>query len=478
MSEENAGSRVKSAGFTISWTYQNSDTVAEGHVISQDPQGGTSAPEGSDVTLVLSVGSQYDPSVEPDVNCLLAHWKLDETEGSIAYDSAGINDGILMGNPRWSEGMLDGALDFDGDGDYVDCGTNEELNSLRQKMTVATWVNIRSLTTAWMAIAGKGETAWRLSVNNDTTGIHFGFTGGDKGWQGANSVTELPMEEWHHIAGVYDNEVGATIYIDGVAEANNPDLDGVVMNDMPFLLGENPESTGRFLDGLIDDVRIYGCALSVYEVLYLSSGQTESVDPGTEGLVAYYPLERDASDSSGNGRDGIAVGNPMFVYGMFNMAMEFDGDDYVDTGYTDDLATFTLSAWVISPAAPLGDPPSGPVHREQNYQINWNHHDSDWQGTVGIDAGGWHNASFGALEANTWYHLAGTYDGGELKAYKDGVLISTNDAPFGPPNSEWNSLKLARHAANAGQYFTGTIDEVRIYDRALSDDEIRYLARF
>jgi endo-1,4-beta-xylanase len=99
----------------------------------------------------------------------------------------------------------------------------------------------------------------------------------------------------------------------------------------------------------------------------------------------------------------------------------------------------------------------------------------NWQGTIGTNAGGWYNTSLGELLADTWYHLAGTYDGEEIKAYKDGVLISTNDAPSGPPNSESNSLKLARHAANAGQYFTGTIDEVRIYDRALSAEEILFL---
>jgi hypothetical protein len=176
-----------------------------------------------------------------------------------------------MGNPNFVEGVAGMAIDLDGDGDYVDCGTSEELNSLSEKMTVATWVNIRSITTAWMAIAGKGETAWRLSVNNDTTGIHFGFTGGTRGWQAANSVTELPLGEWHHVAGVYDNEVGGTIYIDGVAETVNPDLDGTATNEMPFLLGENPESTGRFLDGMLDEVMIYNRALSADEISNLAS---------------------------------------------------------------------------------------------------------------------------------------------------------------------------------------------------------------
>jgi len=202
---------------------------------------------------------------------LVAHWTLDDGEGTIAVDSSGYGlDGILMGDPQWAAGIIGGALDFDGVDDYVDCGTSEALNNLSDAMTVSAWVNIRSVTTTWMGIVMKGETAWRLGVNGDTTGIHWGFTGGDRGWQAANSVTELPLDEWHHIAGTYDKSVGATVYVDGVAETVNPDPDGVRTNEMPLLLGENPEALGRLFDGILDDVRIYDRALSAEEISQLS----------------------------------------------------------------------------------------------------------------------------------------------------------------------------------------------------------------
>jgi hypothetical protein len=75
------------------------------------------------VTLVfVETSLALDPS-------LVAWWKLDETAGTIAFDSSdnGI-DGTLQGNPQWVEGMIKGALDFDGDGDYVDCGNDAILN--------------------------------------------------------------------------------------------------------------------------------------------------------------------------------------------------------------------------------------------------------------------------------------------------------------------------------------------------------------
>jgi len=196
-------------------------------------------------------------------------------------------------------------------------------------------------------------------------------------------------------------------------------------------------------------------------------------------LVGWWKLDdgsgTTAIDSSGNGNDGALIGDPQWVDGWIGGALEFDGDDYVDTGYTEDLVNWTITTWVISPLAPTSGDPSGPVHREQNYQINWNHTSSDWQGAAGVNVGGWYNASFQTLEANRWYHLAATYDGEELKAYKDGDLTATNTLPSGPPSLEANSLKLARHAMNV-QYFTGTVDDVKIYNHVLSEFDLHAIA--
>jgi hypothetical protein len=73
-----------------------------------------------------------------------------------------------------------------------------------------------------------------------------------------------------------------------------------------------------------------------------------------------------AFDSSGNGRDGTLNGDPQWVAGWLGGALDFDGGDHVDTGYSDDLTNWTIAAWVKSPAAPSGDAPSGPLHRESN----------------------------------------------------------------------------------------------------------------
>jgi len=184
-----------------------------------------------------------------------------------------------------------------------------------------------------------------------------------------------------------------------------------------------------------------------------------------------------AVDWSGHGNHGTFQGDPQWAAGYDGGAVEFDGESYIDTGYTENLATWTIACWVISPEAPSGDAASGPLHREQNYQFNWNHADVTYRGAAAMNVGGtWYAASYMPLNANQWYHLAATYDGNELKAYRDGVLITTNSAPSGAPTAESNSMKLGRHAA-AVQFFTGTVDDARVYDRALTTEEIQKIMR-
>jgi len=199
------------------------------------------------------------------------------------------------------------------------------------------------------------------------------------------------------------------------------------------------------------------------------------VDPS---MVGWWKLDdgsgSTALDSSGRGRDGTLYGDPLWIQGYLGGALQFDGmNDYVDTQYSENLPRWTVSAWVRSPRAPRQGSVGGPVHREANYQFNWNHDDSRFRGTAALLIGDtWYPAHFGALLANQWYHLAATFDGMSLKAYVNGVLTEANPAAQGVPSWDGNSLKIGRHAGGPW-YFTGTVDDVRIYNRPLTDAEIQ-----
>ena len=185
-----------------------------------------------------------------------------------------------------------------------------------------------------------------------------------------------------------------------------------------------------------------------------------------------------AVDWSGHDHHVTLAGGPQWVTAYDGGGLEFDRvDDYVDTGYTANLPKWTISCWVMSPDASSARTNTGPIHRESNYQINWDHTDATFRGAAALNVGGtWHAASFGPLDADTWYHLAATYDGETLNAYKNGVLITSNPAPSGDPNPETATLKFARHAT-AAQFFGGTIDDVRVYSKVLTLEQIQQTMR-
>ena len=220
-------------------------------------------------------------------------------------------------------------------------------------------------------------------------------------------------------------------------------------------------------------------SLVVVILALMTTGVNAAFDPDADpALVGHWTFDEGtgkiASDSTGHGNDGTLLNGAKWVDGFLGAAVEFDGtDDYVDTPQAENLTKWTIMCWVKSPAAPGSTSPTGPMHREGNYQINWNHTDATFRGSAAFNNGGtWVAAKLEPMDADTWYHLTATYDGETLSAYRDGQLITANTAPTGDPSAEGNTLKFGRHAA-AAQYFRGTVDDARLYSRALTADEIK-----
>jgi hypothetical protein len=193
--------------------------------------------------------------------------------------------------------------------------------------------------------------------------------------------------------------------------------------------------------------------------------------PQDPALVMHYTLDGNPNDSSGNNNHGTLQGDPQWVNGIKGGALEFNGNDYVGTGNTEQLANWTVACWAISPAPPKVGAYGGLVNRQGNYQVNWDHTNAIYAGVAAVNVGGFKAAGFGPVEANTWYHIAATYDGIALKAYRNGVLIATTDVPGVPANA-------AREMQFGTGSFVGALDDVRVYRRALTETEIAALAAY
>jgi hypothetical protein len=207
---------------------------------------------------------------------LIGWWKFDETEGSVAKDSSGGNhNGTLVGNAKWSKGQIGGALELDGHNSFVRIADKSAFDATSGQLTVAAWVNVRSVPAEWTAIVTKGDTSWRLSTAQQERKFHMSvndYNHNDIDAINLNGSTSVNANEWHHLAAVYDGGV-MKLYVDAKLDASKPWAGGIARNNFDVLIGENAEKTGRCFDGLIDDVRIYNYALSEGEIKALAAGQ-------------------------------------------------------------------------------------------------------------------------------------------------------------------------------------------------------------
>lgn len=210
---------------------------------------------------------------------MVAWWKLDDFDGSIAVDSSGNNlHGRLHGNPQWDDGRVCGALVFDDEDDYIDCGVSS-LFDLTEAITVACWIKIQYFSHAHQTIIAKGKRSWRLQRFQYGERIEFGCTGVDvetNTWGNVIGKTRISDGLWHHVVGVYDGN-RLCLYVDGKLDNFEFASGRIDLNDDSVAISHNAgESSKRHWNGLIDDVRIYSYALTEDEIKALYDGK-ESV---------------------------------------------------------------------------------------------------------------------------------------------------------------------------------------------------------
>jgi len=203
---------------------------------------------------------------------LVAHWRFDDGSGTIAADVSGNGlDGTLVGDPQWVAGKVGGALEFDGNGDYVNCG-NDPLFDITAEITLAIWVNANDMGNSqhncWM---GKGDNTYAIKHQSGNF-IEFFVYDGD--WHSTQYTTGLTSlnGEWHHMAGTYDGKE-LKFYLDGELSANLVYSGTIGKAAHPVTIGENSQATGRYFDGMLDDPRIYNHVLEQEDIQAIMKGE-------------------------------------------------------------------------------------------------------------------------------------------------------------------------------------------------------------
>jgi hypothetical protein len=204
-----------------------------------------------------------------------------------------------------------------------------------------------------------------------------------------------------------------------------------------------------------------------------SEAETQPPDNTEAGLAAYYPFDGDTDDYSGNGNHATNYG-ATFVAGKYDQALSFDGkDDYVSAPVNinpEAMPQVTLAVWVrTNKASPIQTVIS---HDDGYYDraivIDRRGGGTGWSAFSG-DGGvlGYHPSQVGQ-----WTFIAAVYDqdNGTVKLFVDGSIYDGN----GICTTGWDYIHIGENPAFA-EFFSGEIDEVKIYDYALSADELRSL---
>lgn len=465
------------------------------------------------VTAQLPGNSESNGWLDMTANRLLLH--LNEETGTLVDHSGMGHNGAVVGTIRYQEsGIFGRSVFFDASNDYIDMGSPASLDDLTQK-TVVIWFKVENMPSSngqnLVQKQNGGLAGWHIAVCDNHPGMYCNVSNSLVFHQGfdTNSGTwllpadSISRRSWHFLAISYDASSDANkplMYLDGVVvtpnERNTPS--GTVLTDSAqnLTLGDRPIFGGEGLSGFIDEVAIWNRVLSETEIQTIYDRQSQSFekqiwelpdssDPapwfdmtGNEFLLHLDETSGDAVDSSPNSLVGTQAGGiNQDMPGHLDRSAHFDGtDNEYDFGNNLGLqgSPMTVSAWVYPRS--FGDDFAGIISKfssSGNYLLSTRNTGSV---AFSIKGSGTTRTFQGPpIGIGQWSHLLVTQDNVTTgKIYINGHLAAEKTDYDITREDSGTSLRIGRNL-NSGAYFDGFIDEVAIWSRLLSENEIRRL---
>ena len=454
---------------------------------------------------------------------LVGYWTFDGQDvdwaasTSEAKDRSGnANHGDAQNNTTAAIGRIGQALAFDGSNARV-VVTSNTLDDF-SVFTYCAWAYPRSHgENSRGRIIGKGLTTsgkHLLAYGDVTNSFDFYVNRATTSGERITVTNTMTMNAWQHVCGTYNETDGPKIFVNGVEASYSTNVAGVgatlADNGADLFIGNRSDAVATW-DGFLDDVRVYNRTLSAEEVraLYqlgtarINSSPTEFL---TNGLIGYWTFDgadvsgTSATDRSGNGNTGTLTPGAAGLNraaGRLGQALEFDKtDDYVTAGSAsvlDNVTQKTVCAWIFpySKGELNGSNYYGEIASKIGVVDGWAFEIADqdagifslywWQGFAsGVTPGYWH-APNNAVALNAWSHVCATYDrsssANDPVLYVNGVSQTPTEyyTPSGSADDDSAGNLLMGNLAATTQTFDGKIDEVRVYNRLLSAEEVRAL---
>jgi hypothetical protein len=286
----------------------------------------------------------------------------------------------------------------------------------------------------------------------------------------------IAEDDWTFAAVTIESDK-ATFYVNGeTGSVNEVTHDPIMFDSNIYLGGDGTDGwVARRMNGALDDVVMYDRALSAGEIRYLT-GFRPMANPGTDNLAAAYIFDADAADSSGNALDGTLLGDAHVADGV--LMLDGEDDAVAIPGIGDGLTefTFVMNVYPTVDQVPLQfsggintDSWGGGIHLKlNNGNIN--------VGVNGLAGGDVVGTSI--IEPDMWTQLALTVSPDEVAVYVNGEKEGSRTGEVVPAVNvgaatigAWNN-----GGTDVQREMTGMMDDVLLYNRALTEAEIRYLA--
>lgn len=426
---------------------------------------------------------------------LASYWKFDEGPGGSATDaSVNGNTGTLTNGPTWTTGRIGGAVSFDGTNQHVVVPHHTSFNQTAA-VTVSLWVRFDSLPAGDNIVFEKGF-GTGVNYGIDQVGDEIGLYFYNGGWrEHITTNADLVTGNWYHVVATYDDAANnVRVFVNGRLALDEAESNTLITNNHDLFIGSNGVLS-ESINGSIDEVRVYNRALPADEVadLYRLTSPT-GTDPSLKGYWSFNGPDisgTTALDRSGAGNNGTLVNGPTRVRGKIGQGLSFDGtDDYIDAGNPASLritGSMTISVWIKATSFPGLD---------DNYILTKNDSDPDSGYKLAISSdngpeqayihvtpnGSTHVVRYTntTIVPNTWYHIAGTYDASAqtLHIYTNGVLddgVLSGTVPAAQHDSPVQVVIGASFPHSIDNFFSGSLDEVRVYNRAITPAEIQGL---
>ena len=457
---------------------------------------------------------------------------------------------LYIANPITVNKFLDStflpSINFDGSKTYVQIGATGLLGTriFGSNFSVETWLKSLKVNDTIQYIYGTGY-SWNGGSGNFKIGLYKGRVIVEVGnFSGYKISCDYPKDSlWHHVAFIHDNQnkIGI-IYIDGVEKVRlanlgsqnmangtsgvegigaNLDLGGEppreffkgnirkirVSKGLMYKAGFTPSFTYTKADSTLAfwELNDLGTRIKASDSAYngtLYNGtwlvpDTSSLNLNL-GLVAYYPFNGNANDSSSSNLNGVITGATLTNdrFGNPNKAFKFTGNSINDNtvvvkdefikvsnfnkNFSDKIS---ISLWANVDSTNYGTF----LHRRVDNNIDFAI--SSYSGSNGTSPDpntiSWNignnrtNVGKTVIPYKTWHNYIYVYDGTSMKTYLDGIL-ETQTAATGLISNNSSDLFIGKYIYNGGKthhfYYNGSMDDVRIYNRVLNSNEISALS--